>query len=121
MCRDGVVNVLSQVIAELDARGWEVEFDVARTGIRCGRCHQVAPPGSMILDGVDRFEGPSDPADECVLFAMTAPCGHRGTLVTAYGSDAMRDAPDVIRRLGPSVTASRDRVLAANGGGTSRT
>ena len=37
--------------------------------------------------------GMSDPDDEAVLFAVTSDCGHKGTLVAAYGPGAPASAP----------------------------
>ena len=46
-----------------------------------------------------RFEGISDPGDESILFAISMPCGHRGTLPAAYGKDASPEVADVVKRL----------------------
>jgi hypothetical protein len=41
------------------------------------------------VDRVFRYEGPSDPGDEMIVFALTDPVsGDRGALASAYGSAA---------------------------------
>ena len=52
-----------------------------------------------MVDVVYRLEGPSDPADEAVLFAVTMPCGHRGVFPATYGNDTEPDVVDVVKRL----------------------
>ena len=57
-------------------------------------------PVLVPVDEVFRFEGISDPGDESILFAISMPCGHRGTLPAAYGKDTAPDVTDVVQRLG---------------------
>ena len=53
--------------------GWTEQLSVDDGGLRCRRCHDWAAPENV---EVYRFEGPSDPADESILFAISLPCGH---------------------------------------------
>ena len=45
----------------------------------------LCPPEDVDVSEVHRFEGASDPADESIQFAISMPCGHRGTLPASYG------------------------------------
>jgi len=61
-----------------------------------GRCRQCAVE-HITVDRVFRFEGPSDPGDEMVVFALHDPdSGARGTLASAYGSGADPELLDAL-------------------------
>jgi len=50
-----------------------------------------------VVEHMFRFEGPSDPGDEMVVFALRdSGDGHRGTLVSGYGPSA---EPDVFAHI----------------------
>ena len=51
------------------------------------------------MNEVYRFEGASDPGDESILFAISMPCGHRGTVPASYGRDTPPDVANVVTRL----------------------
>lgn len=93
---------LSERMVLLDAGGWVAQLEVADGGIRCVECGVVSAPEACVVDRVDRFEGPSDPGDESILFALTPQCGHRGTLVASFGAASPAEFADAIRRLGPT-------------------
>jgi hypothetical protein len=57
-------------------------------------------PADLAVVEVVRFEGPSDPADEAIVFALVNAAGEPvGTFTTAYGPDAGPDDADIIGRL----------------------
>lgn len=93
---------LSEQIVLLDAGGWAGQLEVAGGGIRCLECGVVSAPEACVVDRVERFEGPSDPGDESILFALTPRCGHRGTLVAPFGAATPAEFADAVRRLGPT-------------------
>jgi hypothetical protein len=95
----GPMDSLADRMRELHAAGWTEQLSVDDGGLRCQRCHDWAAPENVEVDEVYRFEGPSDPADESILFAISMPCGHRGTLPAAYGKDTAPDVADVVSRL----------------------
>ncbi len=94
------MDTLSETIAVLDARGWTFQFEVEEGLIQCVHCGFAARPSEYTVDHTYRFEGPSDPGDESILFALTSPCGHRGTLATAFGPDVPPETAEAIRQLG---------------------
>jgi hypothetical protein len=95
----GEMETLTERMRRLDADGWTTQFEVVDGQVECVRCVDRAAPGDFVVDHVYRFEGPSDPADEAILFALTSPCGHRGTLVTGYGPDVSEETARVVAQL----------------------
>ena len=95
----GPMDSLADRMRQLHAAGWVEQLSVTDDGLRCDGCRCWAEAGDAIVDAVYRFEGPSDPADESILFALTMPCGHRGVLPATYGKDTEPEVADVVKRL----------------------
>jgi hypothetical protein len=69
------------------------EFRAVRSGVR----HD---PGDLAVVETVRFEGPTDPADEAVVFALTTATGEPvGTFTMAYGPSAGPEDADIVERL----------------------
>jgi hypothetical protein len=98
----GPMDTLGDRMRELHAAGWTAQLAVDDRGLRCDTCRSWSAPEDVEVDEVYRFEGPSDPADESILFAISMPCGHRGTLPAVYGKDTAPDVADVVTRLRPT-------------------
>lgn len=82
---------------QLAAEGYDCSV-VLRDGelcfIQAGHC---CPVEQAVVEKMYRFEGPSDPGDEMIVFGLVDPgSGHRGVLASAFGSDA---DPEVIEGL----------------------
>jgi hypothetical protein len=95
----GPMDTLADRMRELHAAGWTEQLSVDGGALRCDGCRSWSAPEDVQLDAVYRFEGVSDPDDESILFAISMPCGHRGTLPAAYGKDTAPDVAGVVKRL----------------------
>lgn len=96
----GQMETMSEATARLRAAGY-VENWIAEDGkLRCLTCTATYDPVSVTVDEVVRFEGPSDPGDEAILFALSGPCGHRGQFSAAYGPETSVEDVRVIVALG---------------------
>lgn len=95
----GPMDSLADRMRELHAAGWVAQLSVRDAGMSCDSCRCWAAPEGVEVGVVYRFEGPSDPADESILFAVTMPCGHRGVLPATYGKDTEPEVADVVTRL----------------------
>ena len=95
----GSMDTLGDRMRELHAAGWIEQLSVDDGGLSCDGCRCWAAAEDVEVDAVYRFEGDSDPGDESILFAISMPCGHRGTLPAAYGKDTAPDVADVVKRL----------------------
>jgi hypothetical protein len=67
--------------------------------LRCDEFDLEAEPSELIVDEVVRFEGTSDPGDESILYALTAPDGRKGLFSAIYGPDMSPDDVRVVRQL----------------------
>lgn len=82
-------------VHELEAAGYTASFSLRPDGIRCGACGTEHVADQAVVERVYRFEGPSDPDEEAVVYALRCPvCGARGTLVSAYGPGADPEMAD---------------------------
>lgn len=95
----GPMDTLSDRMRELQAAGWVGQLSFSDGGLRCDGCRCWAAAEDVDVDEVYRFEGVSDPGDESILFAISMPCGHRGTIPAAYGKDTAPEVADVVTRL----------------------
>lgn len=94
------MDTMTEAIAQLEERGWTAQFEVRDGLVHCVTCEEVATPESVRIDETVRFEGATDPADESILFAITSPCGHKGTLADGFGAEAPPEDAEALRMLG---------------------
>lgn len=81
----------------LEAEGFGASFLIRSDGLECGACGNLHDVSTADVVRVYRFEGPSDPDEEAVVYAIRCPrCGMGGTLVSAFGPGA---DPEVADRL----------------------
>ena len=73
----------------LRADGYELEFQLVDGHLRCDAEDGGCPASDVEVERLYRFEGPSDPGDEMVVFGLRDPIsGRRGVLASAFGSAA---------------------------------
>ena len=84
-----VPDTVTEAVALLESEGYTADFELVGGTLR-------AQPGDVTCD-VDhaeverlyRFEGPSDPGDEMIVFGLRDPATNvRGTLAAAFGHSA---------------------------------
>ncbi len=81
----------------LEAEGFGASFLIRGEGLQCGACGNLHDVSTAEVVRVYRFEGPSDPDEEAVVYAIRCPlCAMGGTLVSAFGPGA---DPEVADRL----------------------
>lgn len=88
------MTTLSETLATLKKQGYTEDFNLAATHLSCPGKAITLFPDDFVVDRHFRFEGPSDPADEAVVYAISsARFDLKGTLVNGYGpsSDALAD------------------------------
>lgn len=81
-------DTVSEAINDLIKRGYTTDFSVL-TDKECLVCKHTSlqlSPEEFVIDEVYRFEGPSDPADEMIVFAVSSPEHNvKGVVVNAFG------------------------------------
>jgi hypothetical protein len=81
----------------LESEGFGTSFTIGPGGVRCSACGAEHSADAAEVLRVYRFEGPSDPDEEAVVYALRCPvCGAKGTLVSAFGPGA---DPEIADRL----------------------
>ena len=94
------LDTVTEVIAALQADGYRSGFDIRDGKLWCDNCGEPHETTLAVIERVERFEGPSDPDDEAIVFAMVCPkCKGRGTLVAGYGPTADPESLDVVAEL----------------------
>ena len=93
------MDTLSERMRQLTDAGWVEQFTIDEGWLTCDNCAGRYTAEEVVVDEVHRFEGASDPGDESILFAITAPCNHRGTLPATYGPDTPADVAAFVTRL----------------------
>ena len=84
-------------VQQLEADGYGASFSITRDGVHCSVCGVDHLADTAEVLQVFRFEGPSDPDEEAVVYTLRCPlCGALGSLVSAFGPNA---DPDVAERL----------------------
>lgn len=78
-------DTLVEALQDLASRGYTLNFNVDQD---CLLCHE--PLLKLFPDDFDitefyRFEGPTDPADSAIVYAIAGKNGSKGVLVNAYG------------------------------------
>ena len=112
---DTVVDALSL----LREQGYVVEFQLVDGHLVCDQVDRPCPSGDAVVERLFRFEGPSDPGDEMVVFGLLDPeSGTRGVLASAFGPSADPDLLDHLvglsqRHAGADATARGDDVDGA--------
>ncbi len=95
-------STLSELLASFEAESYKTQMAARTDGlVLCTSCHQEIDAEEMQVDGLERTEGASDPADMLAVVALVCPvCQAHGTLVLGYGPDASQEDSDVLARLG---------------------
>jgi hypothetical protein len=91
---------LSEVIAAWQAEGYTGNWYASGDQLlRCNESCLDADPSEVTVERRMRFEGQSDPDDEVILFALSAPDGRKGLYSTAYGPSMPAEDAAVIAKL----------------------
>jgi sterol desaturase/sphingolipid hydroxylase (fatty acid hydroxylase superfamily) len=79
------LTTLSQTLARLKKEGYTEDFNLHGAYLAGQRSAILLAPEEFVVDQHFRFEGPTDPADEAVLYAISsARFNLKGTLVNGY-------------------------------------
>jgi len=83
---------VAHAIEVLKEKGYTEDFNLEENCLVCGQ--QSYQAADFDIREVVRFEGPSDPADEAVVYGIESRNGIKGILVNGYGysSDPMGEA-----------------------------
>lgn len=96
---------LSETLTLLKAEGYTEDFNLKGDYLAGQRSAIQLAPDEFVVDQHFRFEGPTDPADEAVLYAISsAKFNLKGTLVNGYGISSDAAADRIIRAIRQQTT-----------------
>lgn len=84
---DNQYSTMTAAVNDLQALGYTDELTLTEDGL----FNNATPldPKEFTIDSFHRFEGPSDPADMAIIYAVTSKrLGLKGLLIGEYGSNA---------------------------------
>ena len=92
---------LAEIAKRLRREGFPENFELTGDAVVNTDTRVTHRPEDVTICSIHREEGDSNPDDESVLFAVRAPDGSAGIIVTGYGRESGH--ADTIRRLGTAV------------------
>lgn len=87
----------SLAIDDLRKRGYIQDFNLEENCLVCNA--QKFNPNEFEIHEVYRFEGPSDPADESVVYGIAGNDGTKGILVDGYGYSSTARSEAIVQKL----------------------
>lgn len=92
-------DTVSEAINDLKERGYTTDFNISNECIVCEEKPLRLSPSEFEITEVYRFEGPSDPADEAVVYAIESKHGDKGVMVNGYGASTDGLSDEMIRKI----------------------
>jgi hypothetical protein len=92
-------DTITEAVADLKKRGYIYDFNIRDNRLACDHLGEHYGHDDFEIIEVYRFEGPSDPADEAVVYAIEAPSGALGILVNGYGTYADDKNTEFLKQL----------------------
>ena len=94
------MTTLSEVINALQKEGYTTDFNLKSNSLECHGNALQLHPGEFVVDKHYRFEGPSDPADEAIAYAISSTKHNiKGILVNGYGTSSDQLTEEMVSAL----------------------
>jgi hypothetical protein len=82
-------DTVVEAVELLKEQGYSIEFQLVDGHLTCDADDRACPASDVVVEQLFRFEGPSDPGDEMVVFGLRDPVsGRRGVLASGFGPAA---------------------------------
>lgn len=86
---DAVPVTVTEAVAIMRGHGYVEDFELVDGALRSSGGNAPCPIRDAVVERVYRFEGPSDPGDQMIVFGLLDPHADvRGTLAAPYGPAA---------------------------------
>lgn len=92
-------DTITEAVSDLKKRGYTNDFNIRDNRLACDHLDARFGHEDFEIIEVYRFEGPSDPADEAIVYAIEAPSGALGILVNGYGMYADENNSEFLQQL----------------------
>jgi hypothetical protein len=94
------LETVSETIAALKSEGYTEDFNLKENCLVCRNDQYRIFHDEFVVDKAFRFEGPTDPADEAVVYAISSDkYNMKGVLVNGYGIYSDDIADEMLRKL----------------------
>jgi hypothetical protein len=91
---------LSEITNKLQAEGYTADLNLKEDHLECSGSLLQLHPDDFVVDKHYRFEGPSDPADEAIVYAISsAKYQIKGLLINGYGASSDQLTDDMVHAL----------------------
>jgi len=77
---------LSSCLNKMVLDGYSADFKATDEGLYALETHIIYSPSEVAVVNFYRFEGPSSPEDNAILYVIETSDGVKGTLIDAYGT-----------------------------------
>lgn len=84
---------------DLLKRGFDKNYNVITGFTMVDEDGKSYRPSQVSVDDFYRFEGSSNPDDNCIIYGITTKDGSKGTLVSSYGSSGSRKFSEFIMNI----------------------
>ena len=92
-------DTLVDALHDLEQRGFRYNFNIAADCLHCQELNLKLYPDDFEVVEFYRFEGPTDPADSAIVYAIESPNGTKGVLVNAYGVYSDPGSAELVQKL----------------------
>lgn len=94
------MTTVSEILNKLALEGYTEDFNIRETDPEDHINYLKSFPADFKLDRSFRFEGPTDPADQAIIYAVSSEKHNlKGTLINGYGIYADSKVDEVIKAL----------------------
>lgn len=98
MDKNNQYGTLSEAVDDLCSQGYTDDLELSASGLYNG--DEQLDPSRFTIDSFHRFEGPSDPGDMSIVYAIS--CNDldiKGLLIGSYGAEAETHMSRMVRPL----------------------
>ncbi len=88
---------VTEAIEQLHGQGYTLYFILKNSMLEAS--DQTYQAEDFEITDLYRYEGPSDPADEAVVYALSSKSGVKGLLVAGYGPSSDRESEEVLKKM----------------------
>lgn len=93
-------DTMVEAINALRQQGYTEDFNLMQAALFCSGKNLNLSHDEFVVDKFFRFEGQTDPADESILYAISAhPHEIKGILVSGFSSSSNDISPELLARL----------------------
>lgn len=108
---DNQYETLSEAVADLEKQGYTDELTLRPEGLF--NVEMPLDPTEFAIDSFHRFEGPSDPGDMSIVYAISSTANDlKGLLVGSYGPESLNHINKMVQPLATHKPEGRTHPVA---------